>query len=75
MKCFTELSHIMYFAFSILCECGEELNSFIVALCVYAMFCKWLPLLELEHGMRDSLRLFEVWRAFAGCLRAFFKLG
>jgi hypothetical protein len=38
----------MYFVFSVLCECGEELNKSIVILYVHALFHEWLPLLELE---------------------------
>jgi hypothetical protein len=54
----------MYFVISVLCECGEELNNSIVALCVYALFCEWLPLLELELLIMGTFNRFLVFNQF-----------
>jgi hypothetical protein len=71
MECYRELSLIMYFLISVLCECGEDMNNSIVVLCMYALFLLWLSLLDIEHGIKASIRLFEDWREFSSYCRVF----
>jgi hypothetical protein len=64
----------MYLHFSLSYQYGEELNNSI-ALCVFALFYIYLPLLELEHGIRAGLRIFKYRRAICRLFQINLDLG